>query len=64
VLGLAKIVENVQKNYLMHSTLVKVDYPTNSLNIEICSRRRVLLEKPPVLQILKEFSVFYGNIIK
>ena len=60
---LVKGVEIVQKNYLIHSTVLKDEYPTNSLNIELYSRRRILLEKPPVPQILKEFSVFYGNIV-
>jgi hypothetical protein len=58
-----KIVENVPKNYLIHSTIFNDDYPTNSLNIELYSRRRVLLEKPPVPPILKEFSAFYGNSV-
>jgi hypothetical protein len=63
---LVKVVENVKKNYLTHNKIFNDDYPTNSLNIEPHSRRRVLrvlLEKPPVPQILKEFSALYGNIV-
>ena len=64
MLALVNILPNVRKNYLIHSTIFNDDYPTDSLNIDIYSWRRVFLEKPPVPQILNEYFVFYGTSVE